>query len=76
MSVIKFTVEVDGVTYQCKRETTSKRKLTQTVQVDGYGFDVDPYEYGHEQKYNPLHLMEHFGKAIARRIIREAKKSI
>jgi hypothetical protein len=74
MSSSKFSVEVDGVSYQCMREITGKYVLHQTIYVEGFGVEDDSNQYGYNLPSQPLHLMEAIAKQIARSIINAAPK--
>jgi|GEM_PF-3263663 len=68
---IKFTVTVDGQTYDCERTIEGTRVLHQRVYVKGIGGKDDSATYG--QRGHPASSMEGSAKMIAYEIIRSAK---
>lgn len=75
MSEVKFTVKVDDVDYQCKRVIEGKQVFTQTIYVDGFGYEDDTEQYSNKNPHQNISLMDHFARQIARSIISKAKKS-
>ena len=65
----RFIVTVNDKEYNCIREIEGKRVFRQVITVDGHGHKKDDNDYGHDGKYTPVHLMEHFAKVIARKLI-------
>ena len=70
MSKVNFKVTVDGKEYDCYTIREGKRVFTQTIYVEGYGFEADEKQYGNGRQYRDLYLMQYEALIIAKRIIR------
>jgi hypothetical protein len=68
----KFSIEDDGIQYQCERTVTGKRVLRQTIHVFGVGSEDDSGDYG--PQHHPPETMESTAKLIAHEIVE--KKSL
>jgi hypothetical protein len=70
----KFTVELNGTTYDCERcVTSSKDYLQQNIVVSDVGSMHDGMLYGTSSKYSPISTMESAARLIASQVIKEAR---
>ena len=65
MSIIKFTVEHNGKTYNCERELEGKKVFYQTVNVIGIGNKKDGKRYD----LSNIYTAQLAAKIIAKEII-------
>lgn len=63
----KFTIEVDGKSYDCERVVSGTREFTQVIHVIGVGTEWDGARYG-SKRYRP-ESMESIARQIARELI-------